>query len=94
MSWIEGSILLFGGLVAVMALGLPVAFAFLALNAMLSWLIVRPIARMSQAADQVSTGNFEVPELPEAGKDEIAILARAFNRMRRSLHKAMQMLET
>jgi tripartite ATP-independent transporter DctM subunit len=32
MSWIEGSILLFGGLVAVMGLGLPVAFAFLVLN--------------------------------------------------------------
>ena len=32
MSWIEGSVLLFGGLVAVMALGLPVAFAFLLLN--------------------------------------------------------------
>src|SRR6266480_4070730 len=36
MSWIEGSILLFGGLVAVMGLGLPVAFAFLALNAVQS----------------------------------------------------------
>jgi tripartite ATP-independent transporter DctM subunit len=32
MSWIEGSVLLFGGLVAAMVLGLPVAFAFLALN--------------------------------------------------------------
>ena len=32
MSWIEGAVLLFGGLVAAMALGLPVAFAFLALN--------------------------------------------------------------
>jgi tripartite ATP-independent transporter DctM subunit len=32
MNWIEGSVLLFGGLVAVMGLGLPVAFAFLALN--------------------------------------------------------------
>ena len=32
MNWVEGSILLFGGLVAVMGLGLPVAFAFLALN--------------------------------------------------------------
>jgi tripartite ATP-independent transporter DctM subunit len=31
-SWVEGSILLFGGLVAAMALGLPVAFAFLLLN--------------------------------------------------------------
>jgi tripartite ATP-independent transporter DctM subunit len=32
MSWIEGSVLLFGGLIAAMALGLPVAFAFLVLN--------------------------------------------------------------
>jgi tripartite ATP-independent transporter DctM subunit len=32
MTWIEGSVLLFGGLVAVMGLGLPVALAFLALN--------------------------------------------------------------
>src|SRR6266545_6768567 len=32
MSWIEGSVLLFGGLVAAMGLGLPVAFAFLVLN--------------------------------------------------------------
>jgi HAMP domain-containing protein len=66
---------------------------FVALNVMLSALIIRPIARMSHAADAVSTGNFEVAELPEAGKDEIALLGRAFNRMRRSLHKAMQMIE-
>ena len=32
MNWIEGGLLLFGGLVVVMGLGLPVAFAFLALN--------------------------------------------------------------
>ena len=32
MDWVSASILLFGGLVAVMALGLPVAFAFLAIN--------------------------------------------------------------
>ncbi len=32
MGWVEASLLLFGGLVAIMALGLPVAFAFLALN--------------------------------------------------------------
>ena len=66
---------------------------FVALNVMLSWMIVRPIAQMSHAADQVSTGNFEIAELPESGKDEIALLGRAFNRMRRSLQKAMQMIE-
>jgi HAMP domain-containing protein len=66
---------------------------FVALNVMLSWMIIRPIARMSGAADQVSTGNFEIAELPESGRDEIALLGRAFNRMRRSLQKAMQMIE-
>jgi protein-histidine pros-kinase len=76
-----------GSLVAVFAL------LFVALNVMLNWLIVKPIARMSHVADQVSIGNFEIPEFPERGKDEIALLGRAFNRMRRSLQKAMQMIE-
>lgn len=76
-----------GSLVAVFAL------LFVALNMMLNWLIVKPIARMSHVADQISTGNFEIPEFPERGKDEIALLGRAFNRMRRSLQKAMQMIE-
>ena len=56
--------------------------------------IVRPVAQLSHVADQVSTGNFEIPEFPERGKDEIALLGRAFNRMRRSLQKAMQMIES
>ena len=30
MTWVEASLILFGGLVAVMGIGLPVAFAFLA----------------------------------------------------------------
>lgn len=66
---------------------------FIVLNLMLSWLIVRPIRRMAQAADQVSTGNFDVPEFSERGKDEVAVLGGAFNRMRRSLDKAMQMID-
>lgn len=77
-----------GSLLAVFAL------VFVALNVMLSWMIVRPVARLSHAADQVSTGNFEIPEFPERGRDEIALLGRAFNRMRRSLQKAMQMIES
>src|SRR5262245_51324666 len=32
MGWVEASLILFGGLVVIMGLGLPVAFAFLALN--------------------------------------------------------------
>jgi HAMP domain-containing protein len=68
------------------------AAVFVVLNIMLSWLIVRPIRRMSEAADKVSTGNFGVPEFKEKGRDEVAILGSSFNRMRRSLEKAMQMI--
>jgi protein-histidine pros-kinase len=69
------------------------ALVFIVLNLMLSWLIVRPIRRMSLAADRVSTGDFDVPEFSEAGRDEVAVLGGAFNRMRRSLDKAMQMID-
>jgi HAMP domain-containing protein len=65
---------------------------FIVLNIMLSWLIVRPIRRMSESADKISTGDFGVPEFTEKGKDEVAILGSSFNRMRRSLEKAMQMI--
>jgi protein-histidine pros-kinase len=41
----------------------------------------------------VSTGDFSRAELPAQGKDEISVLAASFNRMRRSLQKAMQMIE-
>jgi tripartite ATP-independent transporter DctM subunit len=40
MGWGEASLLLFGGLVAVMGLGLPVAFAFLAINIIGAWLFL------------------------------------------------------
>jgi HAMP domain-containing protein len=65
---------------------------FIVLNIMLSWLIVRPIRQMSEAADKISTGDFGVPEFQEKGKDEVSVLGSSFNRMRRSLEKAMQMI--
>ena len=69
--------------------------AFVVLNVMLSWLIIRPVSQMSRAADRVSTGDFSIPEFPEGStRDEIAILGKAFNRMRRSLQKALQMIES
>ena len=40
MGWVEASLILFGGLVAVMGLGLPVAFTFLALNIVGAWLFL------------------------------------------------------
>ena len=66
---------------------------FVILNVMLSLLIIRPIRSMSQAADQISTGNMDVDDLKESGRDEVALLAKSFNRMRRSLEKAIQLID-
>jgi protein-histidine pros-kinase len=66
---------------------------FVILNIMMSALIVRPITRMSKAADQISTGNMEIPEFSETGGDEVALLRKSFNRMRRSLEKAIELIE-
>jgi len=67
--------------------------AFIVLNVVLSFLVIRPIVRMSRAADEVSTGNFDVPEFSLSSGDEIGVLATSFNRLRRSLEKAMKLLE-
>jgi len=69
------------------------ALVFIALNLMLSWLILHPIRRMSLVADRISTGDSNAPEFTESGKDEVAVLGGAFNRMRRSLDKAMKMID-
>ncbi len=65
---------------------------FVILNIMLSMLIVRPIRSMSAAADRISVGEMDTPELPETGKDEVALLGKSVNRMRRSLEKAISLI--
>jgi HAMP domain-containing protein len=70
------------------------AFILLALNALLILTVIRPVARLSASADAISKGNLDVPEQPVYGKDEISVLADAFNRMHRSLVKAVKMLES
>ena len=69
------------------------AVTFLVLNVMLSQMILKPITRMSAAADKISTGDFNVPEFTGKGGDEIAALGTSFNRMRRSLAKALKLIE-
>ena len=66
---------------------------FIILNVMLSFLIVRPITKMSKAADEISTGNMDVAEFSEKGGDEMALLSKSFNRMRRSLEKAISLID-
>lgn len=61
----------------------------IALNLMLDRLIVRPIAAVAQATNELSLGRFGQSELAEQGDDEVADLRRAFNRMRRSMMAAI-----
>jgi len=65
---------------------------FVVLNVMLSLMILLPITRMSAAADRISQGDFDVPEFGK-GKDDISTLGVSFNRMRRSLQKALKLIE-
>jgi len=62
------------------------------LNVMLRYIVIQPVVRMARVADEVSRGKFDTPEFAEGGRDEISVLATSFNRMRRSLEKAMKML--
>jgi protein-histidine pros-kinase len=79
---------LLGSLIAVFASILVV------LNVLLMLVVIRPIKRLSEMADQVSTGNLDVPDLTMKGTDEVAVLSGSFNRMRISLTKALKMLES
>lgn len=55
--------------------------------------VIRPVARLSTMADDISKGHMDVQELPVKGRDEISVLASSFNRMQRSLSRAMKLLE-
>jgi len=63
------------------------------LDVVLLFSVVRPLRRLAVMSDQISVGQMDMPELPVNGKDEIAVLAGSFNRMRRSLERALKMLE-
>jgi len=69
-------------------------FIFLVLNLMLWFLVIRPVTRLSRFADQISQGeNLDAPDFAVASRDEIGVLTLSFNRMKKSLVKAMKMLE-
>jgi methyl-accepting chemotaxis protein len=74
-------------------LGATLIVTIVALDAGVYWLVIRPLKRVSETADRVSTGEKDVPPLPVKGKDEIANVTASFNRMQVSLAKAFKMLE-
>jgi HAMP domain-containing protein len=65
-----------------------------AINAMLIFVVIRPVNRLSSVASEVSLGNLDVADFQATGKDEIAKLAESFGRMRKSLVEAIRMLES
>lgn len=74
-------------------LALVFATVFVVANLMLSLVVIMPVRRLSKAADIMSVGDLSAPELQAKGRDEIALMAKSFNRMRRSLEKAMKMID-
>lgn len=63
------------------------------INVLLNRIVIAPIRKIAARADQISTGDVTGPELDANGKDEVAGLAASFNRMTRSLKKAMEMID-
>lgn len=74
------------------SLGTVFAVIMLILNFLLHSIVIRPVKRMAGIAHDVSMGKLDGEECTPRGKDEISVLAESFNRMRRSLVNAMQML--
>jgi methyl-accepting chemotaxis protein len=64
-----------------------------AMDAALYLLVIRPLHKVSTAADRISKGETDLPELDVRGKDEIADVTASFNRMHVSLAKALKMLD-
>ena len=69
------------------------AAVFLVVNAVLYRLVVRPVRQIARVADQLSLGDTAAEDFPQHGAQEIASVGRSFNRMRKSLEKAMQMID-
>ena len=62
------------------------------LNLLLRAIVVQPVERLARAADDVSLGKVDAADLPAYGSDELSMLARSFNRMKKSLAHAIKML--
>ncbi len=78
----------------VLAVGLIAAFGLvLIVVSSIQWTFIsKPLLKLEQAADQISLGEIETPIVADS-TDEVGSLAKAFERMRVSLARAMATLE-
>lgn len=72
-------------------LGLGAILMLCTLDVLLLFTVIRPVAKMSRLADEISQGRLG-EDLPVKGKDEISVLAESFNRMQRSVARMLKML--
>ena len=74
--------------------GAVFAAVFVVLNLLLTLVVIRPMKRLATLTEQASLGVEDTTQFAMYRQDEIGDLARAFARMRTSLEKAMQIIET
>jgi HAMP domain-containing protein len=76
----------------IILLAVVFAAAFSVVNILLYRLVVRPVRRIAAVADRVSLGDMSAEDFPAGGATEIASVGRSFERMRKSLEKALRLL--
>jgi HAMP domain-containing protein len=69
------------------------AAVFLVVNAALYSMVVRPMRQIARVADRLSLGDISAEDFSQRGAKEIGALIRSFDRMRKSLEKALHLLE-
>ncbi len=51
----------------------------------MTYKMTHPIIKLASSAEEISTGNFDIEDIHVASKDEISIMANAFNAMKHSI---------
>jgi protein-histidine pros-kinase len=69
-----------------------IAGVFIVVNVLLYTLVVRPVRSIAMVAEGLSLGDTAAAQFPGGGATEIASLVRSFDRMRKSLEKALRLL--
>lgn len=87
---VVGAQRLFSGVTAVI-IAVLVALWVIA-NAAVYWMVMRPLSAITRQAEQVSLGKAAEVTFGSERNDEIGALGAAFERMRKSLEKAMKMI--
>jgi len=74
------------------SLALIFLLLFFVINITIRKLVLKPVSRLTRMADELSKGNLDSAEIKVTGKDELAEMSAAFNRMRRSVIKIVQLM--